>query len=236
MSRFYASVAAAHGTDVLELGCGTGRLLVAMARAGATVTGVDVSEPMLERARRRVAAEPPAIRSRVTSLIHADVRRARFADANYSLVVAPFRLLQFITTVPEQVSLLMRVHHLLRPGGRFAFDLFDFSLFDRPVVGEEFGDEPEFVLPDGTRVVRRKTVVDWDPPAQTLTTRSTFYFVGQRQQPVVQQHTVRYFFRYELEHLLGRTGFCIDRLDCDFAGTPYGHTYPAEIVVLAHAV
>jgi cyclopropane fatty-acyl-phospholipid synthase-like methyltransferase len=52
----YLSLALATGDPVLELGCGSGRLLVPLAEAGHRVTGVDQSRPMLERA-RAVAAE-----------------------------------------------------------------------------------------------------------------------------------------------------------------------------------
>src|SRR5690242_5009291 len=56
---------------VLEIGCGTGRLTLPLARAGHVVTGVDLSPAMLARARSKLAAEPPEVRARVT-LLEAD--------------------------------------------------------------------------------------------------------------------------------------------------------------------
>src|ERR687886_680839 len=71
--QFYVAEAArAHG-PVLELGCGTGRVLLPMARAGATVVGLDGSREMLARCRAKLQAESEATRDRVT-LREGDVR------------------------------------------------------------------------------------------------------------------------------------------------------------------
>src|SRR5499427_10174161 len=51
---FWRTLAVQAGGPVLELGCGTGRISMPLARAGVTLVGVDRSEPMLARARRRV--------------------------------------------------------------------------------------------------------------------------------------------------------------------------------------
>ena len=57
--------AAADGGPVLELGCGTGRVLLPLARAGYEITGLDLSAPMLDRCRAKVDAQPPEVRERV---------------------------------------------------------------------------------------------------------------------------------------------------------------------------
>src|SRR5829696_3720504 len=62
---WYHELAAEAGGRVLELACGSGRLLVPLARAGCSVVGVDVSPPMLALARERLAAAGPAIAGRV---------------------------------------------------------------------------------------------------------------------------------------------------------------------------
>src|SRR5437867_649860 len=73
--QFYVAEAArdGEGSAVLELGCGTGRVLVPLARAGHVVTGIDSSANMLDRCRTNLEKEPPAVRTRV-SLHQADVR------------------------------------------------------------------------------------------------------------------------------------------------------------------
>src|SRR6266508_5773586 len=70
---FYVQEAAAVRGPVLELGCGTGRILLPMARAGCTGVGLDNSRPMLARCRAKIAAEPAPVRAHVTLHEH-DVR------------------------------------------------------------------------------------------------------------------------------------------------------------------
>jgi SAM-dependent methyltransferase len=236
--EFYVNAARRYGPNVLELGCGTGRILFAMAEAGATVTGIDASEAMLDRARRRLADYPDIVKDRVRSLARRDMREVGELG-QFSLIAAPFRLFQFLLSVDEQLAFLATVRRSLDGGGRFAFDVFDFSLLDMPIVGREFGDESPFALPDGRTVTRKKMITDWNISAQTLRTQSIFYVESDRagtgQMRLVHEHTVRYLFRFELEHLLARAGFVVERLDCDFVGTPYGGSYPGEMVVVARS-
>jgi hypothetical protein len=206
-----------------------------IARSGARVTGVDIAPQMLARAAERIAREAPEVRKCVRDLVRGDIRELDL-DGHFSLVTAPFRLLQFVTTVTEQLRFLCAVHELLTSEGRFVFDVFDFSVLDAPVVGVEFGDEPPFVLPDGRAITRRKQVTAWDAPSQVLRTQSIFDIEAPGDptpKRLVQEHEVRYLFRFELEHMLARAGFFIEELSCDFRGTPYGTRYPGEIVVIA---
>jgi SAM-dependent methyltransferase len=71
--RFYVEAARECGGPVLELGCGTGRILVPTARAGVEIAGLDASEGMLDACRRRLRAEPPEVQGRV-SLHRGDLR------------------------------------------------------------------------------------------------------------------------------------------------------------------
>src|SRR5688572_9067785 len=101
---FYVQEAASVRGAVLELGCGTGRILLPLARAGRTVVGVDTSRQMLVRCRVKVAAEPAPVRARIT--LHDDDIRAfdLGGEVTYPLVIAPFRVLQQLTTVEDQVG------------------------------------------------------------------------------------------------------------------------------------
>src|SRR5947207_6182848 len=72
--NFYRRTVAEHGKDALELGCGTGRVLVPLVRDGARVVGVDAAQPMLRAAAARLSRLSPAARARV-HLVRADFRR-----------------------------------------------------------------------------------------------------------------------------------------------------------------
>ncbi len=66
--RFYVDLALEVGGPVLELGCGTGRVLIPIARSGVSITGVDGSAGVLARCRSKLYAEPPGVRARVTPM------------------------------------------------------------------------------------------------------------------------------------------------------------------------
>src|SRR5512137_1095520 len=71
-AEFFLSYAKAQGDPILELGCGTGRVLLELAKAGHRITGLDLSQRMLARCREKLAALPSESQSRV-SLVHGDM-------------------------------------------------------------------------------------------------------------------------------------------------------------------
>jgi SAM-dependent methyltransferase len=116
---FWQRLAAAQEGRVLELGCGTGRLTVPVARAGTQVVGIDRSAPMLARARQRLR------RSRARALLlRGDIRHLPFRTrAKFAMVMAPYGMLQSLTSERDLRATLTAVHGALRRGGLFAIDL-----------------------------------------------------------------------------------------------------------------
>src|SRR6266545_3517073 len=92
---FWQRLAAAQDGAVLELGCGTGRIAVPVARAGAHVIGIDRSAEMLARGRQRLR------RARLTdraALVRGDIRFLPFRSRpGFTLVMAPYGILQSLT-------------------------------------------------------------------------------------------------------------------------------------------
>ena len=119
---FYRALAAAAG-GVLELGCGSGRVLLPCAEAlgeGAPVAGVDRSPAMLALARAKAAAAGLAGR---VELVEADLRGARLGR-RFPLVTIPFRTMFLLATDADWLAALATVHSHLAPGGRLALDVF----------------------------------------------------------------------------------------------------------------
>lgn len=119
---FYRDLALQHGGPVLELGFGTGRVGLELARAGIEVTGLDRSEAMLEQARRKLADEPEEVRRRVT-LVHGDMRDFDLGR-RFRLVYVPFRAFLHLRKQEDQRLGLRRVAAHLEPAGRFAGNFF----------------------------------------------------------------------------------------------------------------
>jgi SAM-dependent methyltransferase len=225
---FYVEEAARVRGAVLELGCGTGRILLALARAGCTVVGLDSSPPMLARFREKVAAEPAAVRARIT-LHERDVRDFDLGTT-YPLVIAPFRVLQHLITVEEQLAFLAAVAPHLTAGGRFIFDVFnpDFARL-ASADGVEREDTPQQRLPDGRSFRRTARVTRVRFVDQVSEIELIYYVSGQR---FVQAFEMRWYLRAELEHLLARAGFQVRAVYGDFMRAPLVDASP-ELIVCA---
>lgn len=133
---YYLDLVKRVGGPVLEIGCGTGRVLLAVARSGITIHGVDNSSNMLSVLRKNLSAEPRVVQERV-SIFEGDMRNFHLPQ-KYPLVIMPFRPLQHMYTVPDQVAALQTAASHLRQSGVFAFDVF-FPKFDKidGGIGEE---------------------------------------------------------------------------------------------------
>src|ERR671922_2808375 len=86
--NFFVEAAQASGGQVLELGCGTGRILIPTARAGVHINGLDASEGMLRVCRARLDTEPADVRRR-TDLHHGDIRHFDLGR-RFQLITLPF--------------------------------------------------------------------------------------------------------------------------------------------------
>jgi SAM-dependent methyltransferase len=232
---FWTAVAVESGGPVLEIGCGTGRVLIPTARAGIEIVGLDLSSSMLAICRRKLADEPADVRARIT-LVESDMRDFQLRR-EFALATMPFRPFQHLITAEEQIACLETVHRHLAPGGRLILDLFNPSLpflVDESRSGE-YGDEPEFIMPDGRRVVRRFRNARRDWLAQVQDAELIYHVTHPdgRQERLVHAFPMRYLFRYEAEHLLARCGFRIEALYADYDRRPYGVTYPGELIFVA---
>jgi SAM-dependent methyltransferase len=233
--EFFVDAAVEAGGPVLEIGCGTGRVLIPTAGAGVDIVGLDLSPHMLAVCRQRLRLEQEPVQSRVT-LIQADMRRFDLAR-RFALITLPFRPFQHLITVGEQMSCLECIRRHLADDGRLILDLFNPSLdaLAGPDNDEERSEEPEFSMPDGRRVVRRHKVVARDRFTQVNRIELLYYVTHPdgRQERLVHGFAMRYLFRFEVEHLLARCGFEVERLYAGFDKSAYGSTYPGELIFVA---
>ncbi len=151
---FYLELAEQTTGPILEVACGTGRVLLPIARKGIEIHGVDNSRPMLKILEKHLAREPQEVRERV-NLHEGDMRDFRLGT-QYPLVIIPFRPMQHMETVQDQVNALTTAALHLNDTGNLAFDVF-YPKFE--MITARMGDEaPEMEWTsssDPTTVVRR---------------------------------------------------------------------------------
>jgi SAM-dependent methyltransferase len=151
---FYLELAAQSSGPILEIACGTGRVLLPIGRKGIEIHGVDNSLPMLEILRNHLKEEPDHVRQRVT-LHEGDMRDLRLG-AKFPLVIIPFRPMQHMYTVEDQVSALSTAAWHLTETGILAFDVFypKFEMINAK-IGEEVAEMEWTLRSDPTSLVRR---------------------------------------------------------------------------------
>jgi SAM-dependent methyltransferase len=232
---FYVEAARKCGGPVLELGCGTGRILIPTARAGIDISGLDASERMLAVCRAKLDREPLEVRRR-SDLHRGDIRDFDLGR-RFQLITLPFRPFQYLLTVDEQLACLGAIWRHLEPNGQLVFDLFNPSVHTlaKPVNPTEAEEEPTFSHPDGRTVTRRSRILERDLATQTFAGELIYEVThpGGRTERLVHQYRFRYLFRFEAEHLLARAGFATDQVYSGFDCAPYGSQYPGELIFVA---
>lgn len=230
---FYLAVARAQGDPTLELGCGTGRILLPMARAGHRITGLDLSEPMLARCRARLENEPMQVRERVR-LIHGDMTDFELGET-FRLITIPFRPFQHLLAVEQQLACLRCANRHLAPGGKLIVDFFqtDARRMHDPSFTMESSPHPEVMLPDGRKLKLTERVVAFHRAEQGNDVELIYNVTHAdgRGERLVFAFTVRYFFRYEVEHLLVRCGFRVVELYGNYDRSPLRDDSPDMIFV-----
>ena len=224
---FYTRLADDYGSPILELGAGSARLSAALARAGHTVTALELSSKMIQIGQARL--QEAKFQERVTYK-QGDMREVRL-EGRFPLVIAPFNTLMHAYTLADQDATLRTVREHLEPGGHFAFDLYN------PNFGE-FGVlrlEPEWSHIGHDQQGDLFLVQHHDPDAQLIT---SYYYLD-----LVDEHgvlkrrrstlTQRYFTRFELERLLYGAGFTQLQLYGDFDKSRYGVHAP-HLIGVAH--
>jgi SAM-dependent methyltransferase len=119
---FYLDMAKETGGPVCELACGTGRIVLPLARAGFDVTGIDMSQAMLDKLQAKLDKEPRDVQARV-ALKCADMRDYRFSQ-KFKLVFCAFNSFLHLLTTDDQLACLRSVREYLADDGRLVLNVF----------------------------------------------------------------------------------------------------------------
>jgi SAM-dependent methyltransferase len=224
-AAFYMQLAREIGGPVLEIGCGTGRVLLPIARLGVTCVGLDASPAMLDVLQTK--QPPPNLRT-----VRARMQDFDLGPERFRLVFSAFRAFQHLYTVEDQLACLACVRRALAPGGVLAFDVFSPDL--ARLAQREEPEHEEGRFPAGDDEIVRVTTVRRHLATQTqdVTMRLERWRGGGLVGAEIERFRMRWYHRYELEHLLARAGFEIAALHGGFDRRPYDDE-SSEIVIVA---
>jgi SAM-dependent methyltransferase len=204
---FWTSVAKQARGRVLELGCGTGRISKPLIKAGVDLVGVDRSAAML----RRIPRLPNA------RFVRADIRALPFARTSFSMVIAPYGILQSLTRDRDLVATLESVARVIKPGGTFGLDLVP----DVP-NWREYENRVQLRGRDRTRHLTLIETVRQDPKRRLTTFTQTYV---ERRGRSKTEHTFDLVFRTltvpQMTERLAEAGFAVDRVLGDYRGRPW---------------
>lgn len=119
---FYLELARETGSPVCELACGTGRVLLPLAQEGFDVTGIDLSQAMLDKLQAKLDHKPREVQARV-ALKCADIREYRFTQ-KFKLVFCAFNSFLHLMTTEDQLACLRSVREYLAEDGRLVINIF----------------------------------------------------------------------------------------------------------------
>ena len=219
---FYVEQARRWGSPVLDLGCGTGRIGIALAREGFDVLGLDLSAPMLRIAERKRAQLPREVGRHLT-FVEGDLTDFDMGRT-FPLVITPSRSFQFMLTPQAQRSALAAMRRHLRPDGALVLQLFDPRL--EWVVPEPHADlsgrQTTVRNPMTGRDVRIEVIERApDPGRQLIDELYRFTEVdeaGQAVRSMTERLVLRWSLRSEIRHLAELEGFVVEGEYGDFRG------------------
>ncbi|HEX5414912.1 MAG TPA: class I SAM-dependent methyltransferase, partial [Chloroflexota bacterium] len=205
---FWLSLARRTGGPILELACGTGRVMLPLAEQGFSVVGVDISPEMLAIARAKLGAA--AVLDR-TEIIQGDVLTLNL-KRQFPLVFVALNSFGHFNEPGEPERALERIHAHLKPGGILALDL------PNPVPGA-FGDTSGLLIHDytregpepGWRTVKLRSQV-LAPVDQEVDVSLLYDEVGPTGEVrrTLASFVLRYFYRNELRLLVERAGLAVE--------------------------
>ncbi len=217
----YLNLARRTGSPILELGCGSGRLLLALAQAGYRVVGVDLLPAMLERARHNLGSAPPAVQERIRLLCN-DILDLDLAE-RFALAILAVNTLMHLETAPRQAQALRRAFHHLAPDGLLVVDLFSpHPTLLAPAEGELLLDRV-LVDPASGRPLLKFVARQADFAHQTITATFIYDLIEEdgRLVRTARSFPLRYLHRGEAEQMLRGAGFVIEGLYGSYDLDPY---------------
>lgn len=216
----YSRLAAERAGEILDVGCGTGRVLLHLAREGRRVHGIDSDGAMLGRLAAKMR-QLPQLRQLV-NVVPGDILDYRW-DQEFGLILLTYNALMHFHEQKAQIALLSRLRACLAQDGRLVIDLPNAG----PAFAAEDSDaltfERSFLDRETGHLVMLQSLNYLDRAAQMLTVEWIYDEIdgSGAVKRLIAPHKLRYYFLPELQLLLERAGFTLEAVYGDPDGAPY---------------
>ncbi len=232
---FVLALAKECGGPILELGCGTGRLLLPLVRAGFIVTGVDYEQAMLDLARQHLVEEMDEVQKRST-LVQADLRSLMLPSEENHYALALFSYNTMLHFQPHELGqTLRRIRRYLLPDGRLFLDVANPYVIESIQYEESPLLENSFASPATGEMINQLSQSRLDSSNQCLTT--TWFFEAKQQSTksvdrVSVQVEYWYQFPHQIELLLQQSGFRLAQMIGDYDRSGF-HEESERMLIIA---
>ena len=222
--NFYCRQAARYGEPVLELACGSGRLTIPLAIEGINITGMDISEEMLDLAKSKASKSGAGIR-----FVQGDIRNFDFGE-KFKFICIPAQSLSHLHTREEIEACFSSVRRHLAGEGRFLIELFNSSVkllareSDRRYPIGQYDD------PKGGSQVFVTAEVSYDAASQVNHIWYFFRDEGSSEETVLS-FEMRQFFPQEIDALLWYSGFLIEHKYGSYDETDFSSTASKQLII-----
>jgi SAM-dependent methyltransferase len=200
---FYQRQIARHGEPVLELACGSGRLTIPLAEAGVNITGLDISEDMLDLAKLKASKRGVSIR-----FIQGDIRNFDLGE-KFKFIFIPAQSLSHLYKREEIEDCFSCVRRHLAEDGRFLIELFNSSVKLLARNSDRRYSVGEYEDPNGGGRVLVTEELRYDAATQVNHIRWFFQNEGSDEEEILS-FEMRQFFPQEIDALLWYNGFLIE--------------------------
>jgi SAM-dependent methyltransferase len=193
---------------VLEIGCGTGRFFCQAIKRGADIYGIDISKSMADFLLGKIE---PEYHNRISIQGAADFR----FPFKFDLIIAPFRVYSHLLTVEEQLSALNNACNYLSENGRLIFDLY---VPNPAMIASGMSNTVDFEGEyEPGKKISRTVDMKADIVNQISDITMTFKWDQDGKQKVEKWNfKFRFYFRYEIEHLIKRSKLTLEKICGDF--------------------
>lgn len=229
---FYVNLGKKVNASILELGCGTGRLTLPLARAGCRVIAIDRQQDMLNILREKLKKETQEVRENV-QIIKEDFRKLKYPfGCKFKLILLPFNLFLNLVAQKDQLSALKNIRKHIDDKGLLVIDL------NLPNVEKMIKEDGKMKFFYNTSKIHRKTIIEYyctkyNFPNQTEKVSSIMEEVGSdgTAKKFLTKDTLCFVFPKEMKLLLELTNFNLTDIWCSYKGDKFDYKSNPDFLI-----